>query len=424
MRKIPVSQKIISLESRSSIEIEFHDLFVDGSLPLYRHVEERGLIFLGFRKGRVVISAGAYVGLIPLHPYLTIEILPKLPVKNLSRVLEIARAFLGRLRGTARTYPQEERPEASVLTFIAANFIDAVRAIEVTGFMKDYTRRRQATSRPRGRILIGETRKQCWFRGRHSSVVAEQFVQSADIELNRIIKTALLSILKTLGSMENTDGSILGEVAQCFRDFPGEIRVLSTLEKEAAVFNYRALDHINLRPDYQRALEIAFMVLNAEGISLDRQGLDRTLNSFILNLEEVVENYFRNALRHLAGPDIVIEDGNKEAKRALFKNQPNGPPAQPDMVLRRLGNSALIVSEVKYKTKIDRADINQAVTYAVTFGTKEVVLIHIASPKGKRRAYLIGETGDIKVRGYAFDLSSEDLEAEELAMYRYLTGLL
>jgi len=107
--------RVITLESRSSVELELGELLVDGTLPLHQHVEEKGLVFLNLRKGRVTLSAGAYVGLIPLNAHLSIDVLPRLPVGNLSRILEIARASLGRLRRTVKTYQVAEAPEASVL---------------------------------------------------------------------------------------------------------------------------------------------------------------------------------------------------------------------------------------------------------------------------------------------------------------------
>lgn len=416
-------RRVIALESRNSIELELRDLLVDGTLPLYQHVEEKGLVFFNLRKGRITLSAGAYVGLIPLNPYLAIDVLPKLPVSNLSRVLEIARATLGRLQRTARTYLVAETPEAGVLAFIAANLVDAVREIEVSGYVKGYARDKQLTSRPRGRILMAETRSRCIIRGRHSSVVVEQFRQTADIDLNRIIKTALHSVLNALSAIEHTDTDLLSEVGRRFYGAPGEIRVLTPLEQEDLTTKFDASVLALLRPEYQRATEIALMVLNAEGVSLDRQGADRTLNSFILNLEQVVENYLRNSLRRISEPELIVEDGNKEGQRPLFRDRPNGPPAQPDIILKRSGVPTALVAEVKYKTKVNREDINQAITYAVTFATTDTVLVHIAPTGGKRGLYTIGRVGEVTVWGYAFDLSADDLEVEERALYQGLISL-
>ncbi len=111
--------------------------------------------------------------------------------------------------------------------------------------------------------------------------------------------------------MEVVDAALLSDVGQCHRDMPREIGELSTFEQEDIARHKTQQEDNAIRPEYQRALEIAFMVLNAEGVLLDRPGPDRTLNSFILNLEEVVESYFRNSTRRLVAPDILVEDGNK-----------------------------------------------------------------------------------------------------------------
>lgn len=415
--------RVLTLVSRSSIELGISELLIDGVLPLYQHVEEKGLVFLSLRKGRITLSAGAYVGLIPLNAQISVDILPRLPVGNLARVLEIARAPLGRLRKTVRTYQLAEAPEASVLAFIAANLIDAVRDIEVAGFTKQFTPEKVVTSHPRGRILIGESRSRCIFRGRQSSVVAQRYEQTTDILENRIIRASMQVVLSAFSRMRLVDAALLSDVASCFRNLPDEIGDLTHAERNELSTRRGIRQIAARRPDYDRALEIATMVLNTEGILLDRQGPDRALNSFILNLEEVIETYFRNILRRETSSNIIVEDGNKEGRRPLFSDQPNGPLAQPDIILKSASTPSLIC-EIKYKTKIDRNDINQAVTYAVTFGVERTVLIHIGAPNAKVGLYKAGQIGNIAVYEYAFNLSAANLEQEENLMATSLTGLL
>ena len=415
--------RVLTLASRSSIELGINELLIDGALPLYRHVEEKGLVFLSLRKGRITLSAGAYVGLVPLNAQLSVDILPRLPVGNLARVLEIARAPLGRLRRTLRTYQLAEAPEDSVLAFIAANLVDAVRDIEVAGFIKHFTPEKSVTSHPSGRILIGESRSRCLMRGRPSSLVAERYRQTTDVLENRIIRAAMRTVLSAFSRMRVLDAALPSDVAGCYRHLPNEIGRLTQAERDDLAAYQGQCRTDARRPDYERALEIATMVLNTEGILLDRQGPDRSLNSFILNLEEVVENYFRNSLRRQAASDIVVEDGNREGRRPLFSDHPNGPLAQPDIIIRR-APSAPVVCEVKYKTKIDRPDINQAVTYAVTFGVRLTVLLHISASNTKKGLYKLGRTGDVTVYGFAFDLSAVDLDQEEKALAASLTDLL
>ena len=230
-------------------------------------------------------------------------------------------------------------------------------------------------------------------------------------------------VLSAFSRMQVVDAALLSDVAGCYRNLPKEIGRLTQAERDDLAAHKSQSRTDARRPDYERALEIATMVLNTEGILLDRQGPDRSLNSFILNLEELVENYFRNSLRRQAASDIVVEDGNREGRRPLFSDHPNGPLAQPDIIIRR-APSAPVVCEVKYKTKIDRPDINQAVTYAVTFGVRLTVPIHIAAPNATKRLYKLGRTGNVTVYGFASDLSAVDLEQEENALAASLSALL
>ena len=78
---------VLTLESRKSLELPLSSLMSGGELSVFPHIEARGLLFLQFRKGRVTLTAGKYVGLIPLTPTIQVEVRPKLPVSNLARVL-------------------------------------------------------------------------------------------------------------------------------------------------------------------------------------------------------------------------------------------------------------------------------------------------------------------------------------------------
>jgi 5-methylcytosine-specific restriction enzyme subunit McrC len=90
--------------SRKSTELELSEILVDGKLQIYPHVEQKGLLFLQFRNARVIVSAGPFIGLIPLTPSISIEVEPKLPISNLARVLDIARSSLVALEGADRLY--------------------------------------------------------------------------------------------------------------------------------------------------------------------------------------------------------------------------------------------------------------------------------------------------------------------------------
>jgi 5-methylcytosine-specific restriction enzyme subunit McrC len=126
-------RRIYKVESRNSIELDLSDVIFDGKLSIFKEVEELGLLFLRFQKSKVIISAGGYIGHIPLTPNIIIEVRPKLPVRNLARILDVARSSLRSLQSTDRHYKVENGASGSILEFLTSNFVDAIRLLELHG---------------------------------------------------------------------------------------------------------------------------------------------------------------------------------------------------------------------------------------------------------------------------------------------------
>lgn len=407
---------VVRLASRSSLELDISAFYHDNEFSLFPHVEERGFVFLNFRKGKVMLSAGAFVGLIPLTPTLSVEIVPKLPVTNLGRIFETARGSLGQLRNVDRAYAVTSAGEG-VLEFVISNLIDAVQDIQNEGYSKQYTRRSHQFSHPKGRLLHRETLNNCARRGKIHSVIAESFVQTADTLANRIIKAALKRALLLIRADTAPSTKLLSETARIFMTMPDEIADL----KDTDYFPNDDLVSIekSIEGRYKRCISLAVMLLGGRGISLDHSGDDQSLSSYILNLEEIFEAYLRRSLQPRMLPGFGALDGNREARKPLYTGNMQGPFAQPDMVVLEAG-SPKAIAEVKYKTKLDRADINQAVTYAVAYGVEQTILVHAAPKPGKSGPYVIGHVGNVEVSGFAFDLSSDELEREEQSLANYL----
>ncbi|TGW07700.1 hypothetical protein EN788_35280, partial [Mesorhizobium sp. M2D.F.Ca.ET.145.01.1.1] len=95
---------VYSVDSRAVIELDLADLLVDGELPIFREVEDKGLLSLRFQRRKAIIAAGGFIGLIPLTSTVTIEVNPKLPVRNLARGLDVARTSLTPLASADRLY--------------------------------------------------------------------------------------------------------------------------------------------------------------------------------------------------------------------------------------------------------------------------------------------------------------------------------
>ncbi|MGH8040260.1 MAG: 5-methylcytosine restriction system specificity protein McrC [Pseudomonas sp.] len=161
---------------------------------------------------------------------------------------------------------------------------------------------------------------------------------------------------------------------------------------------------------YADAVSYASLILHGNGISLDDSGDEHELDGFIVNFETMFEDYVRNSISLHAPADWRIEDGNTIGRKPLFDDRPS-PPAQPDIVI---SNSAIrVVVEVKYKEKPDRSDINQALTYALSYGTRIAIILHLCGVGGHAGAYLIGRVGSVSLYGYRLDLGVATMQQQE-----------
>ena len=410
------TKRRLTVRSREKTEVNLDDVLTDGVIDIFPFVEKRGLLALSFRKRRVSITAGPYVGLILLTPSIIVDVRPKMPVANIARVLDVSRRSLEHIPGRDRYYRREDLASESVLEFLAANLLEALRDIEVNGLHKDYVEIFETSSHPVGSIDIGSTIRDCWSRGREHEVGSRRFDQTADIAINRTIKGALQSVLTQLGAFDDRRQALVGQLASALWHFPRTIRPHRTADVEIA----RRVVERNALPDfrsyYYRALSIAVMILSRRGIALEGDGEDALLGAFIVNFEDVFEEYLRNVLEGEAGNSVAVQNGKTDARKKLFDDSVKHN-AEPDIVLLSAPAGRKLIVEVKYKDYPNRNDINQAITYAVTYRTDRVILVHQWDPATKvtRGFTHLGVMNGINLDTYAYDLGREDLEAEEKA---------
>lgn len=408
------------LDSRKSLDLSLSDITRGGTIDVFPFVEDKGLLFLQFRRKRLVVSAGPFIGLIPLTPQISIEVRPKLPVANLSRVLDAAQRSLSTLAGTDRLYLTDNLASDSILEFLAINLNDAVRPVLRGGFLKEYNPRTSLSSHPKGKIEVAGTLR-AWGRGQHHFLQTTYHEQTSDIPCNRILKAAMRVALQRLAPTNPARKTLISELNQSFLNFPSSISGMSGSDK-LIVQNQISRSQIDSQKSYYyRALEISLMILSDTGISLQHSGSDVSLDSFIVNFEDLFEEYVRKVLQGSSPADLLVRDGNKEGKRHLF-DEKQGQLAQPDIVISSEAEGTL-VAEVKYKEKPNRDDINQAITYAICYRTARVVLVHQKPMDKAGGLYGIGTVNGVKLDGYAFDLGSENLEEEEQKFCAALFGL-
>lgn len=395
--------------TRASTEIDVHDVMSDGELAIYPYVEERGLLFLGFRKGKLLISAGPFVGLIPLTDRIAIDVQPRFPMPNLARVIDVSGGTLTHLVDVRRSYSLADEQNYSVIEFMAQNLISSFKFIEVQGFVKKFLPRREVTSFPHGRIDLNGTLRQ-WANGKLHVVSSQSFEQSADVPENRVIKSAFLCILSTIKSSSDAGKKLVRSANDCILKIPSYVKQASSADI-ADVKHSMALRRMSeIRGYYTQCLTTAVMILQGAGLSLRHSQGPVGLDSFYINIENLFETYLREILRRQANEHTSVLDGNEEGKKALFDSGVSND-AKPDILIR--GQEKILVAEVKYKDKPSRDDYEQAITYAVSFRCKRVILVYPRSNSFPSGLAHIGTMDQIRLDSYAFDLSAADLAGEE-----------
>ena len=217
---------VYSVQSRQELELDLSDLAVDGRIDIFPHVEKKGLLFLQFKRGHLIVTPGRYIGLIPLTPQISIDVRPKLPVSNLAHVLDAAHRSPKPIAGVDRLYLANELSNSSVLEFLAVNLINSLRPISANGLHKEYVRRSETTSHPRGRIELAGT-IEAWSRGQFHKAEAQRFEQSTDVPVNRLIKAALYFILQRIQPYSPESRELIRRCNRSYFEMPtnvGELR--------------------------------------------------------------------------------------------------------------------------------------------------------------------------------------------------------
>ncbi|MBQ0710774.1 hypothetical protein [Ochrobactrum sp. AP1BH01-1] len=412
----------IALESRKSCEVDISQLFHDGVSQIFPFVEHRGYLFLQFRQSKAVVSAGPFVGRIPLTRNITIEVTPRLPVRSVARIVDVAHGDLVNLTETQHSYRSESNSILSIFEFVARDFAGAIKAISTNGFHKEYTRRTHESSQFRGKLDFTATIKRCWSVGNTHEVVTSRFEHLVDISVNRVLRSACELLLQNAIKSGIGSSKEFVELANFLRHMPNTIRRATSSDLQYCFQSISKRSLPACRDYYYKPLSIAIMALSDNYISIQSEGNDIEMSGFLINFETLFENYLRNILQARNNEEFWVLDGNNGGQKPLFDDRKN-PPAQPDIVIKEKTTKKSLVVEVKYKDKPNRDDINQVISYALAYDTKNVVVVTQKRPDGRGGLSLIGRIKGIALHQYYFDLNASSLEDEERNFSECIFGL-
>ena len=417
--------EIIPMESRGTTSIPVSALMIGDNIEVFPEVEAKGLFHLHFAGRELQLVAGPYIGLIPINPRVTIDVRPRLPVANLARVIDRSEQPIAVLQGVERPYKDSTESTSSILEFLSENLVQSLRPILLSGMLKNYSRTRRNRTEPRGKIDVHATLCRNYSRGSRHLVYSVYYESNVDNRHNQVIKAALWYSAARLRRAAVRNRTLISQLNSRLQRFE---RVSEPVSEEIL---YRVRDDVwkqrlpASRRYYERPLKIALTILLRGSISLLEHGRDVELSSFIINFEELFEAYIRQVLREEAAihaEEISVQDGNKEGGKALYDDV-GEPRAQPDIVLSSSDRQSIVVVEVKYKRSINRADVNQALVYGISYRANAVALVYPETRVDRFGLRYRGKLGNVVLFSYGFDLGNADLTYVEDAICKTLFSL-
>jgi len=414
--------EVITCEEQGHVDIELSRIFgPDGQLTIDEEIAKGGDYFtVSLSKGRLRLFARGYVGYIPLNDHLVVYVRPRVPVGNLGRLAALAGQPTRALQAI-RAYRTEEGWNDSLTDLYAAALLEHVAAVQDGGLLRDYRRREEVTSTPRGRVLLTATVRRQWARGIHHKVTTSWFERTADTPANRCLKYAMW----LLAQEYQRDQEPSKDRRRLLQRLNGAYSIFDAVElqRSRAFLSDPVVSGVRpppaARSAYRPALDLAVSLIEQRSVVLALDAGPVRLPAVVLDMNALFENLVRRALQTAATErswPTAVRDGNGDGQKPLFSNRRN-PRATPDVVLQLPDGSTPLVIEVK-NTPVSSAGLtardgmNQAATYGLSYGTAEVLLVHPLGAEQDEGCHELGWIGAVHLSQYRIDLMAQDIDAE------------
>lgn len=415
----PESPSVIPCGEHEAIEVPMdYVLGSHGRMILNPEIESGDYFAVSLSRGVLSLRTRGYVGYIPINDRVVVHVRPRVPVANLTEIVEVT-GLRTTVLSALRDYSLTDSWSNSVADLYAVALVGQIELIVLQGLLRDYRRDEQSSSFPLGRVLIGPTIQSHLARGEQHRARSTWFTRTIDNPVNRTVKYAMWLLGEHFAyksSLERDQRQVLRDLNSLYGTFDG-VRLDHSrgFVRDSVVAGRRELPAF--RAYYRRALDISLAVIEQRGLLLeDGRGPNVRLPSLVLDMSKLFEAYVRKVLQLHAverGWPWQVVDGKDEGSRPLYTGQAS-PAATPDIVVRGPGIEPLVL-EVKYipvDGRSPRDALNQAVTYATCYGTKRVVLVHPCDHGQVPGLQKSGSVGDVEVFQYRFDLDVTELHLE------------
>lgn len=416
------------------------ELLVNGRLNLYSQVTKKNYFQTRLTPDGLKIQAGNHIGVIPLNDDVTLRVTPRVPLANLARLLSTINHTGTVLPGLMRTYDTEQGMYPSLVALYATSLRTLLEAVSQNGLLRRYYQRDEDYTAPRGRINVTRTWQTAAPR-ESPHVSTSYFERTLDTPENQALLAAVLWLhryaKRNVTALSPTENRLIQ------RDLNRSQLLLRGVTHnqqyrfitDPVVTGGQALPA--LRQDYRPLLDLALTILSQKAVIIDRAGQRLQLDTLLINMDDVFEDYTREVLRRTAKhenwPERVL-DGNLGAPagaRSFVFTQENDDEVttKPDVVLQRPATDPRrrhpLVIDAKYRPvdkRIDRRDLEQVALYGLTYNAPHVVVLQPHSGKHSRGLRTAGTVQGITAHVYAIDLSG-DLDLEEAAFANTMRGL-
>lgn len=409
-----------------------------GEISAFPGILQKDYFSVRYKKGKAVLQAGGYVGVIPVNASLSLDISPKVPISNLERIVFLANHQPSVLKEYRRRYSPHQFSSGSLTELLCDLFLLAVEEVCSTGLLKLYTAVASTGFCPRGRIDIQATFRER-ARSRDSRVSSIAHRRGVDFAPNQLLKNVLYMLLR--------DGRLMGSRVR-------RRKIVELLTHLEPVANVDSLDALMADPlverardwlpfskqSYLDAISLAKVLAGGKGVTFLGAG-EIGGGSLVLNLEKAFEGYVLAVLLEapaLKEQQFLVLDGNKSSdfggKKALFS--PSLHPsyikkevlATPDILVHcRDARHGGIVIDVKYKSVsglADRSDLNQIIAYACSYGSVAGVLVLPSSKDSGAGLRSVGSIQGIEFYMYFINIGAESMEDEEGSFAAAMAGLM
>lgn len=389
----------------------------DGKFNIYTEVQQKGYFNILYRKSSLVITAGEYIGLIPLNDEVAINVHPKTPLSNLMHLIHKSGERFVDI-DYERMYGELLYSSTNIFDFIIRSFLQDLQNIDKFGVYRKYEKTSHNDGLVKGKILFRETMKNVMRHQDH--IIAHSFsLLDKDIPENRTIKYALWTVLNHFRDLNYQPRKVVRKAIYFYRFFE-QVKldrdkafladVQDILEKSQIPF---------MRSYYNTILRTSLLIINQSSIDVQRFEEDIYLPSLIIKMSDVFEKYLFRVLKEgIRRKNVKVLNGNKaEGMKKLFSDNPTYI-TNPDIVIKKERMFPLVI-DAKYRDQPRREDLNQIITYCLAYGSNNGLLICPKTSVSSGEEY-VGQISGVRIFTYYFNLDNKDILAEEQTLLSYI----